>query len=89
MNVVHSSGIIQFPIVVTFQLVWLNPSVMEHTVSWDSTMCLTYTVEAETKRLMTKAFKEALTPEAQQQLATALSDNPDIVYHIGLTPKKV
>jgi len=68
-------------------IIWLNPD-EEHDILWDQTMCLE--VEgSEIRELMAKAFKGALPPDQQKQVIKELDENPKLVYHCGLTPKKL
>jgi len=74
---------------VSVQMFWLSPDDTEHTVMWDASLCLNNGAGNESRRLMQKAFSEALVIHQQQQLLGELNKDPKLVYHIGLTPAKV
>ena len=59
------------------------PAAEKHEIAWDSNMCTTQSAGTEVRRLMAKAFKEALTLQQQDTLLTALKKDPKLVYHIG------
>lgn len=70
--------------------VWLNPiTPSEHSVAYDSSMCMTSKKNYETRKLITKAYETALTLAQQQTLLTELANDSKLVHHIGLTPKKL
>ncbi|XP_065348212.1 CCR4-NOT transcription complex subunit 11 [Cloeon dipterum] len=72
------------------ELVWLFPSQpTEHTVAYDSSLCITTSSDAEARRLMSRAFKSALTLQQQQLFLAELERDPSLVYHVGLTPSKL
>lgn len=72
------------------ELVWFditNP--VGHKPIFDMNMMETHSTETEAKKLITMAFKQALTLQDQKVLEQELDKDPDLVYHIGLTSKKV
>ena len=72
------------------QLLWMNPSDPQfHKPMYDTSLCASELGGIEARRLMSKAFEEALTLQQQQHLLAQLEKDPKLVYHVGLTPNKV
>jgi len=70
------------------ELVWLNPS-NKHELLWDYGMCADTSRGAAVRDLITKALKGPLGPAQQEQVLFELTNDPKLVYHCGLTPKKL
>ena len=68
----------------TLQLTWLNPTESQYNIQWDDQMC-----PGGSKKLFAKAYKEALTPQEQEQLIAEFKSDVKLVYRVGLTPQKV
>eukprot|EP00794_Sanderia_malayensis_P016862 gene16862-18564_t len=71
------------------EMVWLNPSVNNYEIEWDTMMCAENTKEVELRQLMSRAFNGPLTLIQQQHLLNELDKDPKLVYHVGLTPVKL
>jgi len=65
--------------------IWLVPGVLPEPY-WDFTMGLNYSYPM-IKKLMGQATKVQLSQEHQNILLSALSHDPEIVFHLGLTPQ--
>eukprot|EP01046_Picozoa_sp_COSAG06_P043790 COSAG06_NODE_5794_length_3271_cov_4.718991_1_plen_366_part_00 len=70
------------------ECLWLNP-VGAHAVQWDYTMCGDNSRGAQVRELMSKAFKGPLVPAQQQQVLAELEAEAKLVYHCGLTPRRL
>lgn len=72
------------------EVLWLNPQ-PEGTFSllWDHSMCADNVKGAEVRELMGKAFRGPLVPVQQQQVLAELEGDSKLVYHCGLTPKRL
>jgi hypothetical protein len=70
------------------ELMWTNPvDHTSHEFMYDKSMCETNASLNETKRLMAKACKGALTLTQQQQLKAELERDPSLVIQTGFTPQ--
>jgi len=69
-------------------IIWLNPE-EEHELLWDYRMCMENEKGSEVRELMAKAFKAPLLPDQQKQITKEFESNPKLVYHCGLTPKRL
>lgn len=72
------------------ELIWFdltNPA--WHKPIYDTTISSSSNVSSEAKRLIALAFNEALNIHDRQVLLTELEKDPNMVYHIGLTPAKL
>lgn len=70
------------------ELVWLNPG-NSHELLWDYGMCADTSRGAAVRDLIAKALKGPLAPAQQEQVLVELTNDPKLVYHCGLTPKKL
>ncbi|XP_039016837.1 CCR4-NOT transcription complex subunit 11-like [Hibiscus syriacus] len=70
------------------ELVWLNPD-NNHELQWDQGMCADTSRGAAVRDLIAKALKGALAPNQQEQVVLELTNDPKLVYHCGLTPRKL
>ncbi|GAA0165104.1 hypothetical protein LIER_20591 [Lithospermum erythrorhizon] len=70
------------------ELVWLNPD-SNNELQWDQGMCADTSKGAAIRDLITKALKGPLVPAQQEQLLMELANDVKLVYHCGLTPRKL
>ncbi|KAF5206707.1 Ccr4-not transcription complex subunit [Thalictrum thalictroides] len=70
------------------ELVWLNPD-NNHELQWDYGMCADTSRGAAIRDLIAKALKGPLAPAQQEQVLVELASDPKLVYHCGLTPRKL
>ncbi|KAH7534116.1 hypothetical protein FEM48_Zijuj04G0203100 [Ziziphus jujuba var. spinosa] len=70
------------------ELVWLNPG-DNHDLLWDYGMCVDTSRGTAVRDLITKALKGPLAPAQQEQVLRELANDPKLVYHCGLTPRKL
>ncbi|KAL1524570.1 hypothetical protein AB1Y20_019460 [Prymnesium parvum] len=72
------------------EVYWLNPHTeSSFEVLWDHSMCADNAKGAEVRELMCKAFRGPLVPGQQQQVLAELESDAKLVYHCGLTPKRL
>ncbi|KAD5960308.1 hypothetical protein R6Q59_013445 [Mikania micrantha] len=70
------------------ELVWVNPD-NSHEPLWDLGMCADTSRGAAVRELIVKALKGPLLPTQQEQVLLELTSDPKLVYHCGLTPRKL
>ncbi|KAL4570032.1 hypothetical protein LXL04_025681 [Taraxacum kok-saghyz] len=70
------------------ELVWVNPD-STHEPLWDTGMCADTSRGAAVRDLILKALKGPLAPSQQEQVLLELTSDPKLVYHCGLTPRKL
>lgn len=70
------------------ELVWVNPDTT-HEPLWDLGMCADTSRGAAVRDLIVKALKGPLAPTQQEQVLLELTSDPKLVYHCGLTPRKL
>mmetsp|Transcript_10160 Transcript_10160/g.22009 ORF Transcript_10160/g.22009 Transcript_10160/m.22009 type:complete len:418 (-) Transcript_10160:321-1574(-) len=72
------------------EVMWLNPrSESSFEILWDHSMCADNVKGTEVRELMGKAFRGPLVPLQQQQVLAELEGDAKLVYHCGLTPKRL
>ncbi|XP_027075079.1 uncharacterized protein [Coffea arabica] len=70
------------------ELVWLNPD-NTHELMWDHGMCADTSRGAAVRDLIAKALKGPLAPAQREQVLLEFANDPKLVYHCGLTPRKL
>lgn len=70
------------------EVVWLMPD-SNHELLWDFGMCADISRGAAVRELISKALKGPLAPAQQQQVLMELEADPKLVYHCGLTPRRL
>ena len=75
------------------ELIWLSPILnVDHAASlfaWDSSMCISHTMNVEIRQLIDKACQGAINFEQQQKIIDELNNDSELVYHTGLIPSKL
>jgi len=70
------------------EVMWLNLE-QEATPLWDFSMCADTSRTSEVRELVARAFRVPLLPNEQQQVLAELEADAKLVYHCGLTPKRL
>nr|GMD02419.1 CCR4-NOT transcription complex subunit 11-like [Ipomoea batatas] len=70
------------------ELVWLNPD-YNYELLWDHGMCADTSRGAAVRDLIAKALRGPLAPTQQEKVLLELANDPKLVYHCGLTPRKL
>lgn len=78
------------PVLAAFEgeLRWLSPDV-PHELLWDSSMCADTSRVSAVREAIARALRGPLVPAQQQQVLMELEADPKLVYHCGLTPKRL
>ncbi len=71
------------------EMIWLNPDGDPMELMWDRSLCKDPSKTAALRELMSKAFKGPLAPNEQKQMLGVLEESTKIVYHSGLSPKRL
>ncbi|KAL0887623.1 hypothetical protein Bca101_011606 [Brassica carinata] len=70
------------------ELLWIDPD-NKHELIWDDKMCADTSRGATVRDLLGKGLKVTLSPTEQEDITTALANDPKLVYHCGITPRKL
>ncbi|CAN6806205.1 unnamed protein product [Brassica oleracea] len=70
------------------ELLWIDPD-NKHELVWDDKMCADTSRGATVRDLLIKGLKVTLSPTEQEDITTALANDPKLVYHCGITPRKL
>ncbi|CAH8381492.1 unnamed protein product [Eruca vesicaria subsp. sativa] len=70
------------------ELLWIDPD-NKHELVWDDKMCADTSRGAAVRDLLVKGLKVTLSPTEQEDITTALANDPKLVYHCGITPRKL
>eukprot|EP01112_Ceratiomyxa_fruticulosa_P004056 TRINITY_DN1439_c0_g4_i1.p1 TRINITY_DN1439_c0_g4~~TRINITY_DN1439_c0_g4_i1.p1 ORF type:complete len:460 (-),score=90.73 TRINITY_DN1439_c0_g4_i1:55-1434(-) len=71
------------------QMIWLNPTIQPN-VLWDNSMLVSPGKNLQELRdLFVKAMRGPLTPSEHQQIIETLDSDTRLIYHCGLTPKRL
>ncbi|CAK8993586.1 CCR4-NOT transcription complex subunit 11 [Durusdinium trenchii] len=71
------------------EVFWLTPPHLLSEPLWDYTMCADTSRGAEVRELIAKAVKTPLPSNQAQVIFDGLAQDAKLVYHCGLTPKKL
>lgn len=70
------------------ELQWIHVPTLAEPL-WDSSMCADKSLGTEVRDLVSKATLSPLPPHVSKVLFSVLDHDPKLVYHCGLTPKKL
>ncbi|KFK26080.1 hypothetical protein AALP_AA8G200300 [Arabis alpina] len=70
------------------ELLWIDPD-NKHELVWDDKMCADTSRGATVRDLLVKGLKVTLSPTEQEVITTELANDPKLVYHCGITPRKL
>ncbi|EOA20663.1 hypothetical protein CARUB_v10000977mg [Capsella rubella] len=70
------------------ELLWIDPD-NKHELVWDDKMCADTSRGATLRDLLVKGLKVTLSPTEQEEITTELTNDPKLVYHCGITPRKL
>ncbi|KAJ4882545.1 hypothetical protein Rs2_32638 [Raphanus sativus] len=70
------------------ELLWIDPD-NKHELIWDDKMCADTSRGSTVRDLLVKGLKVTLSPTEQENITTSLANDPKLVYHCGITPRKL
>ncbi|CAN8255920.1 unnamed protein product [Cochlearia groenlandica] len=70
------------------EFLWIDPD-NKHELVWDDKMCADTSKGAIVRGLIVKGLKVTLTPTEQEDITTELTNDPKLVYHCGISPRKL
>lgn len=70
------------------ELGWLNPD-NNHELLWDHGMCADTSRGASVRDLIAKSLKGPLAPHQQEEVLVEFQNDSKLVYHCGLSPRKL
>mmetsp|Transcript_60447 Transcript_60447/g.112259 ORF Transcript_60447/g.112259 Transcript_60447/m.112259 type:complete len:421 (+) Transcript_60447:48-1310(+) len=73
----------------TDEVFWLHPAHILCEPMWDYTMCADTSLGSEVRELLAKASKAPLPTWQQQIIISGLEQDAKLVYHCGLSPRKL
>eukprot|EP00927_Polykrikos_kofoidii_P074884 TRINITY_DN7093_c0_g2_i1.p1 TRINITY_DN7093_c0_g2~~TRINITY_DN7093_c0_g2_i1.p1 ORF type:complete len:429 (+),score=82.11 TRINITY_DN7093_c0_g2_i1:89-1375(+) len=71
------------------EMFWLNVPYLLSEPMWDYTMCADTSLGSEVRELIAKGVKAPLPSKQQEVIFAGLEQDAKLVYHCGLTPKKL
>ncbi|CAN8255342.1 unnamed protein product [Cochlearia groenlandica] len=70
------------------EFLWIDPD-NKHELVWDDKMCADTSKGAIVRGLIVKGLKVTLSPTEQEDITTELTNDPKLVYHCGISPRKL